>query len=158
MSITRERLEALRSLVLNELPDACGVRVVDRQDELGGKKNKDGGDVARLFIWALANSTAESLQVELPPAPVFFAQLDYERGSEPRFLNPTDYIEAVASLQLYVAETRQMVHVFDTRQYASADGLMLDCVLLEYNPKAHALLCKYGAIQGEDGGEQGGGN
>ena len=30
MSITRERLEALRSLVLNELPDGCGVRVMDR--------------------------------------------------------------------------------------------------------------------------------
>ena len=156
MSITRERLEALRSLVLNELADGCGVRVMDRQDELGGKKNKDGGEVARLFIWALANSTAESLQVAVPSAPVFFAQLDYERGGEPRFLNPTDYIEAVASLQLYVAETRQMVHVFDTRQYASADGLMLDCVLLEYNPKAHALLCKYGAIQSTVDSEQGG--
>ena len=146
-AITRERLEALRSLVQNVMPDSLGVRVVDRGEDLGAKGLKNAGEAARLFLWTLANSRAESLLAEVPARPVFFAQLDWERGGDPAFLNPADFMGHVARLQLYVAETRQALQVFASRKYMSRDGLTLDSIALEYSPQAHEVLRKCGAIQ-----------
>lgn len=165
-TVTRERLEELRSLVVNTMPSALGVRVADRGEDLGDKSLKMGSDVARLFFWVLALSSNKSPCVVVPARPVFFAQLDYERGGEPSFLNPTDFIEHVARLQLQIAETRQAVPVFNSRQYMADDGISLDAIVLEYNPLAHAVLCKLGVIQATadsqrptgSGEEQGGKN